>query len=70
MCKEPQAHGRTWYFPHADGPESLGLVDWRTGDVFRPGKTRREEASGQKANYLKNREARRQDNRERAGHGK
>lgn len=47
--------------------QARGLSVWEDGDLFRPGKTRREERNGVKANYLRNKEARRAENRQRDG---
>lgn len=60
MCKES---GQPIYPALPGVRKRWGIKVWEEGDLFRPGKTRREEASGQKARYLQNVEARREENR-------
>lgn len=48
----------------------MAIKKWEDGEVFRPGKTKRERESGQQANYLRNREERREENKKRAGTAK
>jgi hypothetical protein len=51
----------------AETRKGWGLKIWERGEVFRPGKTRRERDSGQHANQLRNREERRAENKRAAG---
>jgi hypothetical protein len=64
MCKEA---GQSNLPASREVRKAWGLKIWELGEIFRPGKTKRERESGQHANYLQNREARRDENKRQAG---
>lgn len=64
MCKET---GVPRFAGTAEARKAQGLAIWEEGDIFRPGKTRRDRETGVQARYLQNKEARRDEHKRRAG---